>query len=170
MALTHAKKIIESRHQDQDQDQQKQDQDQQNQFHIFMSDGQVTCGTSDKDDLFELVSDKYPNIFIGFGMDHDACLMQHLAKKTNGSYYVVDKIENAGLVFGEILHGILYPALKSVVIEIQNGEIYNYLNNTWSSTLEISSIPSEAKKTYHLRSLKQDIEQGLTKQEPMSAT
>jgi len=161
LALTHAKNIIELR---------QQKQDQQNQFHIFMSDGQVTCGTSDKDDLFELVSDKYPNIFIGFGMDHDACLMQHLAKKTNGSYYVVDKIENAGLVFGEILHGILYPALKSVVIEIQNGEIYNYLNNTWSSTLEISSIPSEAKKTYHLRSLKQDIEQGLTKQEPMSAT
>jgi hypothetical protein len=63
----------------------------------------------------------------------------------------VDKIENAGLIFGEIMHSLLYPALKNINITIENGEIYNYKTNTWSSNLYISSILSESEKIYHIR-------------------
>ena len=125
------------------------------QHHIFMTDGQVTKGSADHAHLASLVDPNYSNIFIGFGLDHDAELLQALAANTNSACYFVDNIENTGLIYGEILHGILYTALYDVKIEMQNGEIYDYKTNTWSTTLEIATLNSEAKKTYHVRAATQ---------------
>ena len=121
------------------------------QHHIFMTDGQVTKGSTDHAHLASLVDPNYSNIFIGFGIDHDAELLQALAANTNSACYFVDNIENTGLIYGEILHGILYTALYNVKIEMHHGEIYDYKTNTWTTTLEIASLNSEAKKTYHVR-------------------
>ena len=121
------------------------------QHHIFMTDGQVTKGSADHTHLASLVDPNYSNIFIGFGIDHDAELLQALAANTNSACYFVDNIENTGLIYGEILHGILYTALYNVKIEMQHGEIYDYKTNTWTTTLEIATLNSEAKKTYHVR-------------------
>ena len=125
------------------------------QHHIFMTDGQVTKGSTDHTHLASLVDPNYSNIFIGFGIDHDAELLQALAANTNSACYFVDNIENTGLIYGEILHGILYTALYNVKIEMQHGEIYDYKTNTWTTTLEIASLNSEAKKTYHVRTTTQ---------------
>jgi thymidylate kinase len=118
--------------------------------HIFMTDGQITTGEKNIEVLTSLVDSSYPNVFVGFGSDHDAYLLQSLAE--NGSYYYIDHIETAGLAYGEITHAILYQALEDVEISIENGEIYDYLTNTWSNTLKIRSLVGEAKKTYHLKS------------------
>jgi uncharacterized protein YegL len=120
--------------------------------HIFMTDGNANEGEENPEILKILIHEDVNNIFIGFGLDHDAILLQTLASCKNASYYYVDKIENAGFIFGEVLHEILYTALKNVKIIIENGEIYDYNTNNWSNTLYISSIVSEAKKTYHIRS------------------
>jgi uncharacterized protein YegL len=128
------------------------------QHHIFMTDGQVTKGSTDHTHLASLVDPNYSNIFIGFGIDHDAELLQALAANTNSACYFVDNIENTGLIYGEILHGILYTALYNVKIEMQHGEIYDYKTNTWTTTLEIASLNSEAKKTYHVRKTNQEHE------------
>jgi hypothetical protein len=124
-----------------------------NRTHVFMTDGQVTSGPKTTDQLTQHVDPNYPNIFVGFGSDHDAFLLQALAKQSNQSnYYYIDHIETACLAYGEITHSILYQALKNVTITIQNGEIYDYSTNTWSKQLKIPSLAGEAKKTYHLRS------------------
>ena len=114
--------------------------------HIFMTDGNTNEGEESPEVLKHLVLSEHKNIFIGFGLDHDALLLQTFASNKNASYYYVDKIENAGFVFGEVLHEILYTALKNIKITITNGEIYDYMTNTWSNILHISSIISEAKK------------------------
>ena len=119
---------------------------------ILMTDGQITTGETNKDKLTEALPEDSDNYFVGFGIDHDFQLLQHLAKKNNGSYFYVDKIENAGLVFGEIIHTILYPALKKATISITNGEIYDFSNNTWTTILNIPTVCSEQKKHFHLRS------------------
>lgn len=120
-----------------------------NRTHVFMTDGQVTSGSRIAKQLKENVDPNYPNIFVGFGSDHDAFLLQTLANE--GSYYYVDHIETAGLAYGEITHSILYQALRRVTITINGGEIYDYRTNTWSNTLEIPYLLGQAKKTYHLR-------------------
>lgn len=139
---------------------QQQQQQQQHKTMIFMTDGQVTAGEKKPQVLKALLDTDTTtsNIFIGFGVDHDASLLRDLASAGNnsGSYFVVDKVENAGLVFGEVLHGILNAALRQVRIEIQNGEIYDYRTNTWQPALEIASLNSDAKKTYHVRTTSPD--------------
>ncbi len=124
------------------------------QTNITLTDGQANAGKSTKySDMATQVAPNCTNIFIGFGADHNAVGLQQLADaQLNGSYFYVAEIEKAGLVFGEVIHQMLYTALINITIEIENGEIYDYKTNTWQTTLQIPSIVSEAKKTYHLRS------------------
>jgi hypothetical protein len=124
------------------------------QTNITLTDGQANAGKSTKySEMAKQVAPNCSNIFIGFGADHNAVGLQQLADaQPNSSYFYVAEIEKAGLVFGEVIHQMLYTALINITIEIENGEIYDYKTNTWQTNLQIPSIVSEAKKTYHLRS------------------
>ena len=104
-------------------DKQEQFQTKAQKTHIFLTDGNSTKGEDSPTILRSIVEqdqdkDKSINhIFIGFGRDHNAYLLQTLASKKD-SYYFVDEIENTGLVFGEIIHGIMYKALENIEITI----------------------------------------------------
>ena len=118
--------------------------------HIFMTDGQITQGVNKYSDLSALVDPEITNAFIGFGIEHDAGLLNALSAGVNSNYYFIDKLENAGLVYGEILHGIVYRFLTDVVINITEGLIYNFRTNEWVTSLEVGEIVSESNKTYHV--------------------
>ena len=124
--------------------------------HIQLTDGDATEGETNPDILNQHVSDEYINIFVGFGSEHNSILLQKLASKKKGEYVFVDKIENAGLVYGEIIHNLLYPAFEEGYIEINNGEIYDWINNIWVNRLEIPAISSDNTKIYHIRSTNPD--------------
>lgn len=118
---------------------------------IFTTDGQATAGSQINSTLAECVDPSYSNIFIGLGLDHSADTLNALSSRKHAAYYFIDKIENGGLVFGEVIHSILYKALVDITLTVENAEIYDYRTNQWSSTLEIDSLTGEAEKTYHLR-------------------
>jgi len=122
------------------------------QTNITMTDGQANQGNTSYTDMAKQVAPNCANIFIGFGGDHNAVGLQELADtQPNGSYFYVAEIEKAGLVFGEVIHQMLYTALTNVTISTENAEIYNYKTNEWSTSIQVPSIVSEATKTYHLR-------------------
>lgn len=118
---------------------------------IFTTDGQATEGSQINSTLAECVDPSYSNIFIGLGLDHSADTLNALSSRKHGAYYFIDKIENGGLVFGEVIHGILYKTLTDITFRVENAEIYDYRVNQWSSTLEVESLAGEAEKTYHLK-------------------
>uniref|UniRef100_A0A6C0ASA6 VWFA domain-containing protein n=1 Tax=viral metagenome TaxID=1070528 RepID=A0A6C0ASA6_9ZZZZ len=118
--------------------------------HIFMTDGQITQGVNKYNTLSALVDSEITNAFIGFGIDHDAVLLNALSADVNSNYYFIDKLENAGLVYGEILHGIVYRFLTDVIINISEGLIYNFRINEWGPSLSVGEIVSESNKTYHI--------------------
>jgi hypothetical protein len=123
------------------------------QTNITMTDCQANEGVTSYSKMAEQVAPNCTNIFIGFGGDHNAVGLQQLADaQPNGSYFYVAEIEKAGLVFGEVIHQMLYTALTNVTISTENAEIYDYKTNMWSTSIYIPSIVSEATKTYHLRS------------------
>lgn len=128
--------------------------------HIFLTDGHSTSGSDNPKKLYELINDKYKSVFIGFGSDHNSVLLQKLASKKNGAYYFADQIENSGFIFGEILHSILYQSINNVIIDINDGEIYDYRTNSWNNILHISSLLGEDKKIYHIRSKTPDLVMG----------
>ena len=118
--------------------------------HLFMTDGQITQGVTNYDKLSALVDPEITNAFIGFGIQHDAALLNTLSVGVNSNYYFIDKLENAGLVYGEILHGIVFRFLTDVVINISEGLIYNFKTNEWATSLSVGEIVSESNKTYHV--------------------
>ena len=117
---------------------------------IFMTDGEATSGNCNYNYLSTLIDTQITNAFIGFGIEHDVVLLNSLAKNDKSSYYFIDKLENSGIVYGEILHGILYKILSNISIETTNCLIYDYKNNVWCNSLKVEDIVSESNKVYHI--------------------
>jgi len=124
------------------------------QTNITLTDGLSNIGEKDYDKIAQHISPLATNIFIGYGKDHDSTGLQKLADKiVNGNYYYISEIEQAYIVFGEILNAILYCALKQITIKVKNGKIYNYKTNTWSTTLTVDSLSGESTRQFHLKSI-----------------
>ncbi len=115
-----------------------------------MTDGEATDGSNDITTLKNLVVPDINNAFIGFGIDHDSALLNEISSVGKSAYYFIDKLESAGLVYGEILHGLIYNLLTEAEINIENGLIYDFKTNDWKETLKIGDIASEANKTYNI--------------------
>jgi hypothetical protein len=118
--------------------------------HIFMTDGEATDGSKDIEHLRSIVNPNVVNVFIGFGVKHDDALLNGISSLQKSAYYFIDKLESAGLVYGEILHGIIYKLLTNSEVLVENGFIYDYKNNNWVQLLKIGDIVSEANKTYNI--------------------
>jgi hypothetical protein len=124
--------------------------------HIFMTDGEAVTGSKDISQLQSHIILDVTNIFIGFGIDHDSALLNGISSVGKSAYYFIDKLENAGLVYGEILHSIVYKLLTEPEISIKNGLIYDYKTNAWVEKLQICDIVSESNKTYNIASTNPD--------------
>ena len=85
---------------------------------ILLTDGAATDGIVCPKTLSEFVCPEITNIFMGYGSNHNQKMLQTLAdtNQTTGQYRYVDKLENAGHVFGELLYNILYPAITDASI------------------------------------------------------
>lgn len=123
--------------------------------HILLTDGEITGGNKDKTYLKGLLDNDYPNIFLGYGLQHDNLLLTSLssAGKYN-EYRFVDNLEKSGLVYGEVIHQLLYTAIEDVTLKAENCEIYDYSTNTWTTTLDIGHLISDQEKIFQIRSLK----------------
>jgi hypothetical protein len=120
--------------------------------HILLTDGEISDGSKNVEYLKTLVGNKYPNILMGYGLEHDALLLKRLASNgIHNEYRFVDLLEKAGLVYGEVIHRLLYPAVEDVSLLAENCEIYNYATNMWTERLEIGNLISDEQKIFHIR-------------------
>jgi hypothetical protein len=117
---------------------------------INMTDGVITEGKAYYVDLVKYLSADEFTIFVGYGLDHNSTLLHQFAETCKGEYRFIDKLENIGLVFGEIIHGLLYPALSNIQITIEHGLIYDWNINTWTTQLDIPRISCGENKKYHV--------------------
>jgi uncharacterized protein YegL len=118
--------------------------------HIFMTDGDATTGEMNPATLKKNVNNTFKNVFVGFGIEHNDTILNALSSHYNSAYYFIDKLENSGLVYGEILHSLLYKLLVNIEIKIENGLLYDFKNDLWARTLYVGDIVGEADKTYHI--------------------
>jgi hypothetical protein len=120
--------------------------------HIFMTDGDATQGNTIPSKLKEYVSPLVSNIFIGFGIEHNVYLLKELASNNKNNYYFVDELEKAGLVYGEVLHSIIYRILENTSVCVANGLIYDWKKNDWVDKIDIGDLVSESNKIIHVLS------------------
>ena len=119
--------------------------------HIFMTDGEPTSGEQDPNQLINHISNDYLTINIGFGKDHNSSLLYKLSSLFNSEYHFIDNLESATVVYGEGLHKVLYPCLKNIQIKIDNGFIYDWKNNEWTTSITENVLISEMNKFYHIK-------------------
>ena len=128
--------------------------------HILLTDGKPTSGITNKDKLAAILDRSYKNVLIGYGVDHNMELMMDLGGNDAGNYYFVESAENAGNVYGEIIHGVLKEAMTNAVIESDDLEFYNWKTSEWVTRLELGSLSYGTHKVYHIKTIphQHDIE------------
>jgi hypothetical protein len=117
---------------------------------VFMTDGQVTTGNPEVEVISGLIDRTIDNTFIGVGLEHDGTLLSTLGSGQNCNYYFIDKLENSGFVYGEIIHGVIYKMLTNVKLTIEFGLIYDFKNNKWVSSIDVGNVVGESDKVYHV--------------------
>ena len=118
---------------------------------IFMSDGNANYGETRPEELVKLMNVRATNYVVGFGLEHNPKIFAAISNVENGSYYFVDKIEKSAAAYGEILHGILHGAFRDVKIQIENGMIYDWKTNEWTTETIVGKMSGEMKKTFHFK-------------------
>ena len=120
---------------------------------VVITDGDANNGETRPAELRKLLPSNCSNFILGLGVHYDAKILQ---KISDGENKHINDPESAGNCVGEIIHKFLYEALTNVEIIVQNGQIYNYKNNTWSTHLAIPSIASEETKNFSIMSATPD--------------
>jgi uncharacterized protein YegL len=116
---------------------------------VVITDGDANNGETRPAELRKLLPSNCSNFILGLGVHYDAKILQ---KISDGENKHINDPESAGNCVGEIIHKFLYEALTNVEIIVQNGQIYNYKNNTWSTHLALPSIASEETKNFSIMS------------------
>jgi len=116
---------------------------------VVITDGDANKGETRPAELRKLLPSNSANFILGLGVNYDAKILQ---KISDGENKHINDPESAGNCVGEIIHKFLYEALTNVEIIIENGRIYNYRNNTWTTHLAIPSIASEEAKNFSIMS------------------
>ena len=97
-------------------------------------------------------------MFVGFGPDHAVELLTSLSNNSNGDYNFVNSAENAGMLYGDLLHGILYNVAKDITIKMKGGKLYNYKTKTWDSKLSFKKFATEHTQTLVFQSKWNSVE------------
>jgi uncharacterized protein YegL len=143
MALNEAKSVLDNY--------QEKNKDHQT-AHIFMTDGHATEGSVDNDVLNSIVSNSQSgNVFIGFGSDHNIHLLKRLSENNRSFYQYIRDFESTACIYGEILHPYLYPCIENMTIMVENGQIYDWTNGTWTDRIEEDIVIGEIEKIYHIK-------------------
>lgn len=116
---------------------------------VVITDGDANQGETRPAKLRKLLPSNSANFILGLGVGYDAKILQEIS---DGENKHINDPESAGNCVGEIIHKFLYEALTNVEVIVQNGLIYNYKNNTWSTYLAIPSIASEETRNFSIMS------------------
>lgn len=128
---------------------------------ILLTDGHATTGVCT--DYSSLISQALQirqetmMILVGCGTDHDHKLFTGIQRQRNNSEYLfVSDIEKTMETCSETIYKILNAVATHVTIEVEGGEIYDWLTNTWVTKINVSNLTAGIEKTYNVRSTTPD--------------
>ncbi len=64
------------------------------------------------------IQDSFTLNTFGYGKDHDAVLMDDLAKLKDGTFYFIEKVDDVGECFADCVGGLISVVAKDGVISV----------------------------------------------------
>lgn len=125
--------------------------------HIFMTDGEPTEGEEDREKLCKIINktgSKFDHSFLGFGIEHNSRILEYFMKNIQDSqYFYIDNIENAGMIYGEILHKVMYTKYQNIELSSDgcDYELYDPKTGEWCRSIKANSMGSGDKYIYNYR-------------------
>jgi hypothetical protein len=123
---------------------------------IILTDGYATCGITNSYPLIDMAEDIPENVqlvLIGYGTGHDNRLLSGIHKsRPNTTYVFISEFEDTSIALSEIIYNLLYCVGKQAHIVVENGEIYDWMSDSWSKEVKISNLVASNSKTYTVRS------------------
>jgi Mg-chelatase subunit ChlD len=118
---------------------------------LLLTDGLANRGISNRSELCRVTEDLLTDIpsltltTVGYGLDHDAQLLQDLARTGSGSYNIVNSLEHVASVFGEVFGGLTSVVAQTVSLKIPEGytPMTNYIWKDAKRTIQVGDIYAE---------------------------
>ena len=121
---------------------------------IILTDGHANEGLTRAEDLLRIIqsiktlNSSISMTTIGYNDDHNANLLKEIATNGNGSYNIVNNIEQVATVFGDILGGLITTVAQNVTVTYpsswNNLNIYKKTVNDTKTTLNIGDVCGES--------------------------
>lgn len=94
---------------------------------LLLTDGHANIGIHKEEGLLEIIQriqSESPGVSlttVAYGVDHNAEMLNNLAKAGGGAYNVVSSLEDVATVFGDILGGFISVSAQKVEVELPPG-------------------------------------------------
>ncbi len=120
-------------------------------LHIVMTDGEVTAGNNNEDELKGMLCNNVEHVFIGYGAGHKAaCLMNLASVNEKSSYLFLDHPTKMGAMFAQIFCPHLFTSISDVEIELTEAKFLDIESGNEVETLFVKRIAADTTKTFHL--------------------
>ncbi len=120
-------------------------------LHIVMTDGEVTAGNKNEDELKGMLCNNVEHVFIGYGAGHKAaCLMNLASVNDKSSYLFLDHPTKMGAMFAQLFCPHLFTSISDVEIELTGAKFLDIETGLEVETLFIKRIAADTSKTFHI--------------------
>jgi hypothetical protein len=120
-------------------------------LHIVMTDGEVTAGNNNENDLKGMLCSDVEHVFIGYGAGHKAtCLMNLASVNDKSSYLFLDHPTKMGAMFAQLFCPHLFTSITDVEIDLTGAKILDIESGLEVETLFVKRIAADTTKTFHL--------------------
>ena len=120
-------------------------------LHIVMTDGEVTAGNKNEDELKGMLCNNVEHVFIGYGAGHKAtCLMNLASVNDKSSYLFLDHPTKMGAMFAQLFCPHLFTSITDVEIDLTGAKILDIESGLEVETLFVKRIAADTTKTFHL--------------------
>jgi hypothetical protein len=120
-------------------------------LHIVMTDGEVTAGNNNEDELKGMLCNNVEHVFIGYGAGHKAaCLMNLASVNEKSSYLFLDHPTKMGAMFAQIFCPHLFTSISDVEIELTGAKFLDIESGNEVETQFVKRIAADTTKTFHL--------------------
>ena len=120
-------------------------------LHIVMTDGEVTAGNKNENDLKSMLCKYVEHVFIGYGAGHKAaCLMNLASVNDKSSYLFLDHPTKMGAMFAQIFCPHLFTSVSDVEINLTGAKFLDIEFGLEVETLFVKRIAADTTKTFHL--------------------